>query len=166
RCRSPREVAAAPIARRRSKTAVGGPGGRCPAGRIGSDRIDASMSAGFLPLSTCAAALTPDEVPITRSAKTVRSTPASARPAMMPIVHACPAEPPPPRTRATCLAVAGPLPTSVEEIRILLGEIRFRGFRDQLDAEARAVGHVDQAVLDRHAVEALGDVVPERLEPR
>ena len=28
----------------------------------------------------------------------------------------------------------------------------------------RAIGHVDQAVLDRHAVEAFGDVVPEGFE--
>src|SRR5580698_8493725 len=54
-----------------------------------------------MPLRTCAAAVAPAEVPITRSAASVRSRPASARPAMMPISHAFPAAPPPPRTSAT-----------------------------------------------------------------
>ena len=36
--------------------------------------------------------------------------------------------------------------------------------RDQVHAQARPVRHVDEAVLHRHAVEAFGDVVPERLE--
>ncbi len=39
------------------------------------------------------------------------------------------------------------------------------GFLDvEVDAQARTVRHVDQAALDRHAVKALGDVVPEGLE--
>ena len=41
------------------------------------------------------------EVPTTKSATSVISRPASARPAMIPISHAFPAAPPPPRTRAT-----------------------------------------------------------------
>src|SRR5271170_6459812 len=63
-----------------------------------------------MPLRTCAAAVAPDEVPITKSAASARSRPASARPAMIPISHAFPAAPPPPRTRATlwtiCIGVA------------------------------------------------------------
>src|SRR5580692_12835521 len=58
-----------------------------------------------MPLRTCAAAVAPDDVPISRSAASVISMPASASPAMTPIVHACPADPPPPRTRATFLTI-------------------------------------------------------------
>src|ERR1700684_2824065 len=58
-----------------------------------------------MPLRTCAAAVAPDDVPITRSAASVISMPASASPAMTPIVHACPADPPPPRTSATFLTI-------------------------------------------------------------
>lgn len=50
---------------------------------------------------TCAAAVAPAEVPTTRSAASVISRPASAKPPMVPISHALPAAPSPPRTRAT-----------------------------------------------------------------
>jgi hypothetical protein len=46
-----------------------------------------------------AAAVDPADVPMIRSAK-VTSKPASNRPAMTPISHALPADPPPPRTNA------------------------------------------------------------------
>ena len=105
RRRSAAEVAAAPMALIRSNTvAIGRDGGcsrLCPTGRTGSDSTEANSSAAGIPLRTHAAVVEPDEVPTTRSAASVRSRPASARPAMTPICHACPAAPPPPRTRAT-----------------------------------------------------------------
>src|SRR6201999_2469589 len=67
--------------------------------------IDANSSAGGTLLRSCAAAVAPDDVPITRAAASVISRPASASPATTPIVHACPADPPPPRTRATFLTI-------------------------------------------------------------
>ncbi len=73
------------------------PGGRVRSGGVAS-RTAASSSAGVAPV-TCAAAVDPAEVPMMRSAA-VTSSPASQRPAMTPISHALPADPPPPRTNA------------------------------------------------------------------
>ena len=89
---------------RSNTVAIGRDGGWsrfCPTGRAGGDSTEANSSAGGIPLRTCAAAVAPAEVPITKSAVSVISRPASARPAMTPISHAFPAAPPPPRTRAT-----------------------------------------------------------------
>ena len=61
-------------------------------------RVAASSSAGVAP-AIWAAAVEPAEVPMVRSA-VVTSSPASSRPAMMPISHALPVDPPPPRTSA------------------------------------------------------------------
>ena len=111
RHRSAAELAAAPIALIRSNTVVIGRDGGCfrlcSTGRIGGDSTEASSSAVGIPLRTCAAAVAPAEVPITRSARSARSRPASARPAMTPISHAFPAAPPPPRTRARLWAACG-----------------------------------------------------------
>ncbi|MFI0470163.1 hypothetical protein ACH347_39350 [Saccharopolyspora sp. 5N102] len=105
RCRSAAEVVAAEVALIRSNTvAIGRDGDRfrfCPTGRTGSDSTEADSSAAGIRLRTCAAAVAPAEVPTTKSAASVISRPASARPAMMPISHAFPVAPPPPRTRAT-----------------------------------------------------------------
>src|SRR3954463_9500621 len=59
----------------------------------------AYSSAGRVPLVIWAATVDPADVPMMRSAS-VRSTPASDRPAMRPSSHALPAAPPPARTRA------------------------------------------------------------------
>src|ERR1700722_4275798 len=59
----------------------------------------AYSSAGRVPLVIWAAAVDPADVPTMRSAS-VRSTPASDRPAIRPSSHALPAAPPPARTRA------------------------------------------------------------------
>src|ERR1700729_1172965 len=59
----------------------------------------AYSSAGRVPLVIWAATVDPADVPMMRSAS-VASTPASDRPAMMPISHALPAAPAPPRTQA------------------------------------------------------------------
>src|ERR1035438_1617957 len=61
--------------------------------------MSASSSLGWMPLLTWAAAVDPADVPMIRSAS-VTSNPASNRPAMTPISHALPADPPPPRTNA------------------------------------------------------------------
>ena len=55
-----------------------------------------------IPLPTWAAAVDPADVPTIRSAS-VTSNPAPKRPAMTPISHAFPADPPPPRTNARSL---------------------------------------------------------------
>ena len=59
----------------------------------------ASSSVGWIPLVIWAAAVDPADVPTIRSAS-VTSNPASKRPAMTPISHAFPADPPPWRTNA------------------------------------------------------------------
>ena len=61
-------------------------------------RMAASSSVGVAPASW-AAAVEPADVPMVRSA-VVTSSPASNRPAMTPISHALPVDPPPPRTNA------------------------------------------------------------------
>ena len=89
---------------RSTTVAIGRDGGSPrlrPTGRTGWDSTEANSSAAGIPLRTRAAVVEPDEVPTTKSAASVRSRPASARPVMTPICHACPAAPPPPRTRAT-----------------------------------------------------------------
>src|SRR5271170_3851570 len=63
----------------------------------------ASSSAGVA-LVIWAAAVEPADVPMIRSAS-VTSNPASNRPAMTPISHALPADPPPPRTNARSLTI-------------------------------------------------------------
>ncbi len=68
-------------------------------GRGAAARMLASSSAGWVPLVIWAAAVDPADVPMIRSAS-VTSSPASNRPAMTPISHALPADPPPPRTSA------------------------------------------------------------------
>ncbi len=107
--------AAAPILRRMSAASLaaamirfvlsiwsmtGAMGGRPPLGRPGSpccgdgpSRIARSSSGGEA-LVTWAVAVAPADVPIIRSAS-VTSTPALNRPAMTPISHAFPADPPP-----------------------------------------------------------------------
>src|SRR5580693_2719521 len=71
----------------------------------------AYSSAGLLPLVIWAATVDPADVPMMRSAS-VRSTPASARPAMRPSCHALPAAPPPARTRARLAELAACLVAS------------------------------------------------------
>ena len=61
-------------------------------------RMAASSSVGVAP-AIWAAAVEPADVPMVRSA-VVTSSPASNRPAMTPISHALPVDPPPPRTKA------------------------------------------------------------------
>ena len=61
-------------------------------------RMAASSSVGVAP-AIWAAAVEPADVPMVRSA-VVTSSPASNRPAMTPISHALPVDPPPPRTNA------------------------------------------------------------------
>jgi hypothetical protein len=58
----------------------------------------AKRSVGVAPASW-AAVVEPADVPMVRSA-VVTSSPASNRPAMTPISHALPVDPPPPRTNA------------------------------------------------------------------
>src|SRR4051794_35883263 len=68
----------------------------------------ARSSVGVAPASW-AAAVEPADVPMVRSA-VVTSSPASKRPAMTPISHALPVDPPPPRTNARSPAAgAGPV---------------------------------------------------------
>jgi hypothetical protein len=78
RCRSAAEAAAAEMALIRSNTvAIGKAGGRsrlCPTGGTGGDSTEANSSAGGIPLRSCAAAVAPDDVPITKSATSVIST--------------------------------------------------------------------------------------------
>ena len=63
-----------------------------------AERMSASSWVGLAPV-IWAAAVDPADVPMIRSAS-VTSNPASNRPAMTPISHALPADPPPPRTNA------------------------------------------------------------------
>ncbi len=63
-----------------------------------AERMSASSRVG-LALVIWAAAVDPADVPMIKSAS-VTSNPASNRPAMTPINHALPADPPPPRTNA------------------------------------------------------------------
>ncbi len=84
-------------------------GDRCCCGWGGAARIAAYSSEGLAP-AICAAAVEPADVPTVRSA-VVTSIPASNIPAITPISHALPVDPPPPSTRAfpaVCLGtVAG-----------------------------------------------------------
>ena len=73
------------------------PAGPAPAGGAAA-RMAASSSAGTA-LVIWAAAVYPADVPMIRSLS-VTSSPASNRPAMTPINHALPVDPPPPRTSA------------------------------------------------------------------
>jgi hypothetical protein len=65
-------------------------------------RMAASSSVGVA-LAIWAAGVEPADVPMVRSA-VVTSSPASNRPAMTPISHALPVDPPPPRTNARLAA--------------------------------------------------------------
>ena len=67
--------------------------------RGGASARTAARSSGGGKLVICAAAVEPADVPMIRSAA-VRSTPDANKPAMTPISHAWPADPPPPSTRA------------------------------------------------------------------
>jgi hypothetical protein len=71
----------------------------------------ASSSVGVA-LVIWAAAVDPADVPMIRSAS-VTSNPASNRPAMTPINHALPADPPPPRTNARSPAAGARLVASI-----------------------------------------------------
>ena len=68
-------------------------------GCCGAAATMALNSSGGVAPASWAAAVDPAEVPMVRSA-VVTSSPASNRPAMTPISHALPVEPPPPRTKA------------------------------------------------------------------
>ena len=70
----------------------------------------ASSWVGLAPV-IWAAAVDPADVPMIRSAS-VTSNPASKRPAMTPISHALPADPPPPRTNARSPAACNRLVAS------------------------------------------------------
>src|ERR1035438_2650754 len=105
------------------------------------------------------AAVDPADVPMIRSAS-VTSNPASNRPAMTPINHALPADPPPPRTNARSLATLG-------RVDIKRGHLFARGNQDvarhdarldagaEVDVRAEVTSHVDAhreiAYLDHEA---------------
>jgi len=74
-------------------------------------RMAASSSVGVA-LVIWAAAVDPADVPMIRSAP-VTSNPASNRPAMTPINHALPVDPPPPRTNARSPAAGARLVASI-----------------------------------------------------
>jgi hypothetical protein len=71
----------------------------------------ASSSVG-VSLVIWAAAVDPADVPMIRSAS-VTSNPAANRPAMTPINHALPVDPPPPRTNARSPAAGARLVASI-----------------------------------------------------
>ena len=94
----------------------------------GAARMLASSSVGGVPLVIWAATVDPADVPMMRSAS-VTSSPTSERPAMTPISHAFPADPPPWRTNARSPAACAGEVKRRDEEGVVFKRVAFRELR-------------------------------------